>query len=947
MRVWAKKLMKGEKMFRFESLEFLNWDYWRRVKLPFDERIIAIVGPNGSGKTTLLDALRTLLGIKVSSKRDYRRYAQRLKEPHSMVVAVVRNEPDAWNRRCFYPLFSDKVTLACRIDKKGGEWQRLYFIKDGVVSVEDVIAYSASEALGVREYQANIEKAGLSLAMMRVLSLEQGATDKLCEYSPKDLLSLVYDVFGDKATLDNYEKAIEDQIEAGRELEHLKLKAVRLEGELMNLRQREKSYLEYEQLNKERVYLETELKTLAKHVEMAAEIEGASRNATGLKNEVKTLTSRVEGLIARAASIEAEESRTKAERDNASEAIRATQHRLVEENKRRAGIETSLDEIRKLAIQAFGVEPEDVIAIKEEHETALKNKGVLDLKLKTIEDEMAGLKEEMVALESGVSRPDARVMEFSRTLDSAGIPHRFLSEGVDVIEEKWRLAIESILRSYRYLIILDDSAQRRQAFELAESSGYRHFIVPEPGDTKIAAPLGTALAAVSLREFVPGWVRSHLASISLVDEIKDGLGLPERAAFVTAKGFMRERRGGRSIAVPESEFAFGAEARKKRLEFLRGSILGLKSQVDGLRAEMDGLDVLIRDYETRRKRQEILSAYLSRKEDEDRLSCDLPEAVKAVEAIEREHESLQAKRNALDEKYAELIGGRANANSSLNNAKDELLRSTSQCSSQRQALFKRIADFRAERGSIPVSWRTKEKVAAYKERYGDIKGVQREIDRILIKLKEDHWEKNSKVVELRGKIEQDFIYEKNNVGQKEHEFTETRRVTEKAREAYIGVLRTSVRFYEKNLKELAGLAGVEVDVIKPFLESDAAALKEAGLGVRWNFDGKGFISTDDGEASGGQQVIKSLILLIALMMDERSRGGFVFIDEPFAHLDVFNIDKVAEFLLSTKTQFIITSPNTHNANIYRPAMLTIVTQKKQPGETHAPAPGHIRRQTDA
>ena len=720
-----------------------------------------------------------------------------------------------------------------------------------------------------------------------------------------------------------------------------------LEGELLNLRQRENSYREYEQLNKERVYLETELKTLARYVEMAAEIEGASRNATGRKNEVKTLASRVGGLAADAAGLEADETRTRAERDSASEAIRVTQQRLVEENRRRAGVESSLDEIRKLAVLAFGVEPEDVVALKEGHETALKNKGVIDLKLKTVEDEITGLKEEMMALESGVSRPDARITKFSRTLDSVGISHRFLYEGVDVAEEKWRLAIESILRSYRYLIVLDDPAQRRQAWELAESLGYRHFVVPEAGDTKVTAPLGTALAAVSLREFVPGWVRSQLAGIFLVDEVKDGLGLPERAAFVTAKGFMRERRGGRSIAVSESEFAFGAEARQKRLECLRGNVAGLKSQADGLQAERDGLDTLIRDFEARRKRQETLSAYLSRKDDEDRLSRELTEAVEAVKAVESEHESLQARHKTLDEEYTALIKGLATANNMLGNARDELARSTSQCSSQRQALYVRVVEFRAERAKIPIGWRTREKVAAYKEGYGDVKGVQREIDRTLIKLKEDHWEKDPMVAELRAKVEQDFVYEKDNVSRKEHEFAETRRVTDKAREAYIGVMRTSVRFYEKNLKELAGLAGVEVDVVKPPFENDAVALKEAGLGVRWNFDGKGFISTDDGEASGGQQVIKSLILLIALMMDERSRGGFVFIDEPFAHLDVFNIDKVAEFLLSTKTQFIITSPNTHNANIYRPAMLTIVTKKKQPGETHAPAPGHIRRQTDA
>ena len=178
---------------------------------------------------------------------------------------------------------------------------------------------------------------------------------------------------------------------------------------------------------------------------------------------------------------------------------------------------------------------------------------------------------------------------------------------------------------------------------------------------------------------------------------------------------------------------------------------------------------------------------------------------------------------------------------------------------------------------------------------------------------------------------------------KEYEFSETRRVTEDARAAYIDILRASIRFYERNLKALATLAGVEVEVIKPRLENNDTLLKKAGIEVRWNFDGKGFISTDDGEASGGQQVIKSLILLIALMMDDRARGGFVFIDEPFAHLDVFNIDRVAEFLLATETQFIVTTPNTHNTNIYRPSMLSIVTKKKPASNPFAPPPAHIRR----
>ena len=96
---------------------------------------------------------------------------------------------------------------------------------------------------------------------------------------------------------------------------------------------------------------------------------------------------------------------------------------------------------------------------------------------------------------------------------------------------------------------------------------------------------------------------------------------------------------------------------------------------------------------------------------------------------------------------------------------------------------------------------------------------------------------------------------------------------------------------------------MEIEVLKPSLENDDSVLREAGLEVKWNFDQKGFTRTDDGEGSGGQQVIKSLILLISLLMSEGDCGGFVFVDEPFAHLDIFNIDKVTEFLLA-RTSFL-------------------------------------------
>ncbi len=156
-------------------------------------------------------------------------------------------------------------------------------------------------------------------------------------------------------------------------------------------------------------------------------------------------------------------------------------------------------------------------------------------------------------------------------------------------------------------------------------------------------------------------------------------------------------------------------------------------------------------------------------------------------------------------------------------------------------------------------------------------------------------------------------------------------------------LRATVRQYGKNLRALGELANVGVDCPSPPLDDDDLSLAQAGLEVRFDFDRKGAVGLNDGEASGGQQVMKSLILLIALLMDDTRPGGFVFIDEPFAHLDVANIDRVGRFLGATRAQYLITTPVTHNANVFAPSQLTLVTSKKSPGETWAPPIGILRR----
>jgi hypothetical protein len=68
----------------------------------------------------LLDAMRTLLAIKCSGKRDYKRYVRNNREPFAYLRGVVDNprRPSGGLYHPFFPIVSDAVTLLCRIKKQ-------------------------------------------------------------------------------------------------------------------------------------------------------------------------------------------------------------------------------------------------------------------------------------------------------------------------------------------------------------------------------------------------------------------------------------------------------------------------------------------------------------------------------------------------------------------------------------------------------------------------------------------------------------------------------------------------------------------------------------------------------------------------------------------------------------------------------------------------------------
>ena len=571
-------------MFHIKTLELVHWDYWCRFTLPLGAQIITIVGPNGSGKTTLLDALRTLFALRCSGKRDFRRYVRRAGRSFAWIRAVVANQPSGSGKRPFFPCMADEVTLVCRIRKAGGDWTRDYAILDGNQPIETL--ENTNDWTGLRDYQNRLAWGGLTPAIAKVLSLEQGDTDKLCEYSPKALLDLVFDVFGDKEVLDNYDAAREEQKNAERELDALGLDLDRLRAQTEAKRLEADRYLEWKQLTDEIEALQTTVIPSLEIIELRRETDTERRELARL-NQERTLKqveqrnarSQLEHIQAEKEAARAQRSLLKIENEQAEQQHLAAHDRVRDLQKQL----TERDTLRSQLAAEHGA---DALALEKEHESA----DTTHLNLRRQERELIAAFEEKTAqlrdARNKVHAPtDKDIRRFRDLLDEHGIQHQALSEIIEITDAGWQGALEAILRPYRHVILLKKSSDRHTAWQLGEQERFRHFIVHE----REAAPppaKGTLAEIVSFSDTAPRWLTDMLNRISRVENAEDARNLPRDIEWITRDGYHRERRGARHLGRPY-EFHFGELARQARITALEQDIAQLDIQLHTLRPQID------------------------------------------------------------------------------------------------------------------------------------------------------------------------------------------------------------------------------------------------------------------------------------------------------------------------------------------------------------------------
>ncbi|BCR03563.1 hypothetical protein DESUT3_06320 [Desulfuromonas versatilis] len=930
-------------MFRFQKLEVVHWDFWERFSLPLDADVITIVGPNGSGKTTLLDALRTLLCIDCSSGRDYKRYLRRNERPFAWLRAVVDNQRQDSGYRPFFPLLSETVTLACQIRKKGGDWQRQYVIAEGDTPIEAL--EEQGSWLGVRDYRQRLQNAGLTQAIRHVLALEQGDTDKLCEYSPRQLLELVFSVFGDQEVLENYQQAKNEQLEIARELEKLEEELTRLGARQREAEGNVNSFRQWKRFNDELLRLGSETLPRCQLADLRERIRTGEAQMRSRRQEVNERQRRHWQLLEESRQLNKVREEAAAAEKEARQAEQEAEKAFIDGRDKARDAEKVLEQKARLEElcrqQEAGV---DLAALAAEQREKLGRRAENDRELEQVKKTARDLKAQLAALKAGEKPEPGFVREFRRALGEAGVRHNLLTEIVEVADPGWQAAVEGVLAPSAHIVLLERPGDRQKAWELGEKLRYKHFVVAERQALPQAAK-GSLLEVVKFTADPPGWLAELLNRIQRVESVAEG-SASGGDSWITRQGYHRERRGGRYIGV-EGRYQFGEAARRSMLEESEQELGRLAEREQQLQADSAGLSrrleeisALLSGMDAARQLAERGAEFARAEEQFAALSAQAQEAgVALAEAKGKAAQAVEA-RHQLEKKQSGNAG-------EIRVLERDLEKLSGEFRQLRRQQVERILQYREKRRPMPQRWYSREAMEELRLEYDSAEAVRREMKRLQDHLDEGEWVTDEQVVVILEKLKGDYAQMDEIIRARRIHHHRHLQATEEARESYINVLKATVRRYSRNVRDLGELAGIGVELEPPHLVNEDVALAQAGLQVSFNFDQKGLIGLNDGEASGGQQVMKSLILLIGLLMDEARSGGFVFIDEPFAHLDVFNIDKVGAFLEATRSQYVLTTPNTHNVNVFKTSDLTLVTQKIRRPEKWAPPVAFVRRERRA
>lgn len=928
-------------MFRFKSLELMNWDCYPNYRVPMDGDIILLIGQNGSGKTTFLDALRVLLnGPRLSKSRTLHHYIRKDVET-AMIRGVVTNTL-VGDRRTFSHLgiYGEvDVSIICIIRNKGNrKIEKEYFIVKGDPPIEKIKDFKS----GMRplQYSKQLEDAGVSRSTLQLIALEQGQTDRIGQLNANQLLQLVMDITGNKDIIKRYEDARQNYRRASQQLIELKTEYNKIQLQTAELEKQASEAEAYKSFLDEKKVIETEKLPISKWYHILDNLHKLERNYAE-KQELKVVAEK------QSKSVREEQDKLKTIREliqkDQNELRNSQQKHEKELNALHQKIGKChsewqrLEELRKASLDTNVVaeSPEELKAKQEEIQLSyFQSKNALsevEKKLSTLRKELATLEESPLP-----TYPD-EIYNFREILDEEGIDHLLFAECIEIIEPKWQLAIEAFLGRERFSVFVDEH-DFLQAKKIGERNRYAFYISPY-GETEIPTQIRTnsILAQLQIADERIGERLVPLKDILLVDSVQEGHNYKNHIT-ITQSGYRQDRRGGIFIA-HKIRFYCGGLAVEQQIQEVEEAIQREKEKIPNLQVK---LSLAVEQKKTIEEKLKIIrrkEEWLSSKDKYDEVKKEGDKYLAESEKINEERRKILKEIDLLNEKVNQNFAAYQEAEKEF----ARMQRDQKALQEEMHNVEQKILQLRWQKEELEKEIPSDIRTGYTREDVEDRDWLEHKIKELFAKIENYVGCKELEKIALFEHETKELKKKKLQLVRQENDYQHRSDELEKCREDYREMIIHTIDFYNKSVKHLASLAGCKMRV---FLEMGNAEslIEDSRMEVRVAFDQKREVNIRDKSLSGGQDVIASLILLVALSrMEQDQASGFFIMDEHNAHLDTVRIVEVGRFLRSTKAQFVLTTPTTENVSALSVADLILSFTKKSNKSPHAPKPRFIRR----
>ena len=877
------------------QVEQIQVYYWGSLRAdPIDLAVDGInvaTGPNGSGKTTSLDALKLIFGVSDLSRRpaDYIYDGggeEGVERAGRALVKAIFANPEGPGRtgRAFAAAgrgceSSAHVTAICEVTRDG---KRRYAILPGAriwghngADLEAEInslrtEITGSQWLNPRAWTELLARAGVSKALLGVISVKQGETDKTIEGSPEALLRRVLELTGKQETLDEFRQAKADLAEARRNYDDVYERLASERNHLKALTLQARQHEEFVERARQRQWIEdtglpaaTRIAKTAARSNLANERDGQATTLERRRAEQASLRDSIPGLERQSKELEGEADRLR-ERDQEARSAHAAAAEACAQARTEVNARQALIDAARALV---GEEELDHELAEARQDAAARARD----ELASAERERERLSAEIADLEAGRPARPALLDEFREALRESGIESELVAENLEVPNA---IAAEAVLGPGVWGLLVDDE-HLDAAIAMARERGYRlPIIAAAPG-----APGGALSGASGLKG-----AGGYLAEVDL----------PFGDPGVGEDGVVRGKTWA-AFRAPERP-VLGHRARAARLA-------AAKARAE----EIDGLLPSLRERADVAQHTALAIAQAVPAAAEIN---DLREALLAAEA------RLTGARQINDQTAGELqaIDRRiGRIESELGTQREQLVaveREVNARTPQIETYDRRLAELDVELDALPdipddldISM------------LGTVETLTHELERTTELLADDRRfpeEVRSELILAHQDAQQRKVEEVGEMleGRRE-DLDKVAAEVQRARERYDQHIRQVVGLLAKRFREVCDQADMEGDIELRPGETEG----EFGIDVKVaHVRGEPKRSYRSSAHSSGQRAKISLLILLAAMGLEGS-ADLLIMDEHAAHLDSRNIDAVAEVMnaLKHRVQFILATPTNAEA----------------------------------